>query len=88
VVLRSGEVFVVGGFRRDGDTGPLVPALLFDPSTRKWRDAGSVGTTGHNFALTATLLSDGRVLVAGGFGGPSGPTSAAYLFDPALADGD
>jgi N-acetylneuraminic acid mutarotase len=95
VPLRDGRVFLVGGFTEDGAadpsgvtaSNPLLPALMFDPATPGWTDAGSLGTTGRSFALTATLLSDGRVLVAGGFGGPSGPTSTAYLFDPALWPG-
>jgi hypothetical protein len=95
VVLRSGEVFLVGGFTQNAqadasgvtESNPLLPALIFNPSTAAWDDAGSLGTTGRSFALSATLLSDGRVLVAGGFGGPSGPTSTAYLFDPASGGG-
>ena len=32
---------------------------------------------------TATLLADGRVLLAGGFGGRYGTLNTAELFDPA-----
>ncbi|BDU77020.1 Kelch repeat-containing protein [Mesoterricola sediminis] len=66
--LKDGRVLVVGG--RDSTclfTCPVTiwrSAELFDPATGTWSDTGSMaqGRTGH----TATLLPDGRVLIAGG----------------------
>jgi hypothetical protein len=43
---------------------PTVSAELYDPETGAWTVTGSMGTA-HAWH-TATLLSDGRVLVAGG----------------------
>jgi N-acetylneuraminic acid mutarotase len=57
-------------------------AELYDPIARKWSVTGSLPTSLN--LHTATLLPDGRVLVAGGsssFGTP--PLSTALTYDPA-----
>ena len=80
-LLRDGRVLVAGG-----DTNAAPPefgrtgtAELYDPSTGSWSPTGSGNTirTGH----TATLLQNGKVLVAGGFGLDS--LGTAELYDPA-----
>ena len=75
----------------------LLAVSIFAPSckakvnadneqTRGVRDAGSVnsvsGMTARRAAHTATLLPNGKVLIAGGFVGDGGGLSSAELFDP------
>jgi hypothetical protein len=61
-------VLVTGG----NDAGSvLATAELFDPVTSSWKSAGSMTTA--RTAHSATLMLDGRVLIAGGGG------SGAYL---------
>ena len=54
---------------------------VYDPALGTWSAVASLGTVrqGH----TATLLPDGRVLVAGG-SGTSGRLNSAEVYDPAL----
>jgi len=82
-LLVDGRVLIVGG--RDINLG-FVPASssseLYDPGTGTWSDAGK--TTLERFGHTATLLGDGRVLVAGGLVAPGQPTTFAELFEPVL----
>jgi hypothetical protein len=56
----------------------------YDPGTGSWTTTGSL-VAAHEGGETATLLLDGRVLLAGGFGGPppKGVTASAELYDPA-----
>lgn len=65
-VLPDGRVLVIGGL--DLQSFPISEAEVYDPGRDTWSSAGylsgEVGLTGH----TATLLGDGRVLVAGGEG--------------------
>jgi CSLREA domain-containing protein len=92
-LLPDGKVLVAGGYIiKLKDTGDPVfgnlyldSAELYDPATGTWTQTGSLitGRTEH----TATLLPNGKVLVAGGqvqgFGGPAGVTNVAELYDPA-----
>ncbi|WP_437304533.1 kelch repeat-containing protein [Sorangium sp. So ce388] len=75
-LLDDGRVLVAGGYETVGDRYlRLTSAEIFDPMTRSWTAAEPMSTerSGH----TATLLDDGRVLVAGG------PANAsAEIFDP------
>ncbi len=73
-LLPNGKVLVVGGIlmQGNGQTNPsagigLSSAELYDPATKLWTSAGTLATTrsGH----TATVLANGKVLVAGGLYG-------------------
>ncbi len=84
-LLNDGRVLVAGGMYcgRFGCFSPpppqYVPAELFDPSTGTWSRTGDMMRQ-HEGGQSATLLSDGRVLVEGGVPGCVG--SSAEIFDP------
>jgi hypothetical protein len=61
--------------------GSLASAELYDPKTGKFSPTGSMAQ-GRNWA-TATLLSDGRVLVVGGLVDGTLTLSSAEVYDPA-----
>lgn len=80
VLLGNGKVLVTGGVATSPATGtPLDTAEIYDPQTGTFGRTGNMshGRTGH----TATLLSDGRVLIAGGSDGHV-TQSSAELYDP------
>jgi len=79
VGLRTGQVLYLGGFDAT-ETNVLKQVELYDPF---WAGVGpmSEGRQDHS----ATLLQDGRVLLAGGGDGGSGARSTAELFDPLTA---
>ncbi len=86
-LLRDGRVLVVGGLSSYHDAATLPTAELYDPKTNTWSSAPPmrVGRALH----TATLLLNGRVLVAGGlswnpwFGGVVPAQSLdAEIYDP------
>ena len=89
-LLTNGNVLVVGG---DTQIGPLDAAELYDPSTGTFTAAGSLTMVNPTtyyapYGHTATLLGNGKVLIAGGdnsFNGPQGSHtySVAELYDPA-----
>lgn len=79
-LLENGKVLIVGG-SDDGDlASSLASAELYDPSSGTWSVTGSLnaGPVLH----TATLLPDGKVLVAGGYNWPPVSLSGAALYDP------
>ena len=85
-LLPDGRVLVVGG-AENASTGFIstTTAEIYDPATNSFSFTGSLNT-GRDFHV-ATLLPDGRVLVAGGIDNtlPSVGicTDSAELYDPA-----
>jgi hypothetical protein len=83
-LLANGLVLIAGGFGPGTSQLPrLSAAELYDPGSGTFAATGSmaVGRVLH----TATLLSDGRVLIAGGTdssGGGGAATASAELYDP------
>jgi hypothetical protein len=87
-LLADGKVLVAGGLPDNWDPAkPRNSAELYDPTTGTWSETRTMLTARNNH--TATVLADGRVLVAGGTaaatGGPQDRSdlSTAELYDPA-----
>ncbi len=84
-LLPDGKVLVAGGWGRQGSREvALNSAELYDPANGTWVDKGSLNVA--RFMHTATLLPDGKVLVAGGVAGFPQPSwnviNTAELYDP------
>jgi hypothetical protein len=77
--MLSGRVLVTGGF--SDVSGFLRSAELYDPAHGTWSDTTSLGIAREREQHTATVLPNGKVLVAGGEGS-SGPLSSAQLYNP------
>ncbi|MDQ6615223.1 MAG: hypothetical protein M3083_10855 [Actinomycetota bacterium] len=92
-LMGDGRVLAAGGITSTAADGsadairPLSSAEIYDPAAARWMAAPSMEV--GRFDHTATVLDDGRVLIAGGLGpGPSaGDATAALgsseLYDPA-----
>lgn len=82
-LLPNGKVLIAGGFKKGPDGYSQLyfrSAELYDPATKKFSFTGAMRTArcGH----TATLLSNGKVLLTGGWNETDRVTSAE-LYDPA-----
>ena len=76
-LLRDGHVlFTGGGNCGPGQDGIWASAELYDPTTGTFSPTGSMAAPREQH--TATLLADGRVLIAGGLSGSS-PASAGGI---------
>src|SRR5215471_6296256 len=82
-LLPNGKVLIAGGFSfGNGPFSTWASAEIYDPSTGAFVSAGSMTAARHMH--TATLLPDGKVLIAGGSVGNGGASLAsAELYDPA-----
>ncbi|TKR33274.1 hypothetical protein FCE95_02905 [Luteimonas gilva] len=81
--LADGRVLLTGGIGQDADgqTIALASAEVYDPATGKFtRTANDM--SGVRYFHAATLLADGRVLVAGGWGAGQ-RLASADIYDPA-----
>lgn len=80
--LNDGTVLATGGTPGAGrGLEPLATAEIYDPSTGTWTGTGTM--TARRFDHTATLLPDGRVLLAGGLAASGAPQASAEIYDPA-----
>lgn len=77
-LLANGDVLIAGGEDRDGPDATLASAEIFRATTLRFQPAGAMHHS--RIAHTSVLLSDGRVLVAGGLA--SGVIASAEIFDP------
>jgi hypothetical protein len=80
-LLPNGKVLVAGGINGGG---PTASAEIYDPATGTWTITGSLNNA--RFLDTATLLSNGLVLAAGGNTGYNNGDiiATAELYDPGI----
>jgi hypothetical protein len=99
-LLPNGDVLAAGGTSPSGQQGtgggqtisPTSSAEIYHAAAGTWTPTGSMAAA--RFEASGTLLSDGRVLIVGGFGGPGaagGPGGIQYNpltstegYDPAV----
>ena len=82
-LLPDGRVLVAGGFTRlpgPPSVSATNTAEVFDPRTSTFSSVGNMTTV--RYEHSATLLPDGRVLIAGGADATGHFSLAAELFDP------
>lgn len=79
-LLRNGKVLVTGGYNGTYTTTRVAISELYDPAAGTWTATGplAVGRTTH----TASLLSNAKVLAAGGHISGAGSTATCELYDP------
>jgi hypothetical protein len=78
-LLSNGKVLVAGGRDDNSNHTDLSSAEVFDPSSGTWTITGNLTTA--RTSQTATLLPNGKVLVAGG-AITGGQTNSAELYNP------
>jgi hypothetical protein len=83
-LLPNGKVLVTGGGGGQCCPTQRKSAELYDPASGTWSATGFLRTARQQH--TATLLFNGKVLVAGGFK-DSDDLGSAELYDPARAAG-
>lgn len=80
--LLDGRVLIVGGSYGALQGGAVATAEIFDPATKTFSAVASMAKA--RLFHTATLMTDGKVLVVGG-SGPGGVVAEVELFDPATS---
>ena len=83
-LLPNGKVLVAAGCRTGmfGVCNPKTSAELYDPATGTWSNTGNLNVA-RDASSTATMLRNGKVLVAGYLNDDIGVTDSAELYDPA-----
>ncbi len=80
-LLENGSVLASGGEACEYCSDGLNGAEIYDPTSGSWSVTGSMAQ--GRYSHTATRLSNGMVLVAGGCGGPScTPLDSTEAYDP------
>jgi len=78
-LLNNGQVLIAGGGTTAGGNG-TNSVVLYSPSTRTYSNTGNLGTGRRDHS--ARLLSDGTVLLVGGFDGSGNPLRSLEAYDP------
>ena len=84
VLLPSGHVLVAGGctsYDAAGCVGVTAAAELYNPATGTWTVTGAMRAA--RMALTATVLINGKALIAGGQTAASDALGSSELYNPA-----
>ena len=82
IVLNTGDVLVIGGTRSEPYSEEILASCeLYNPSSGLWTVTGSMNVTRKRFK--AVLLSDGKVLIMGGYSTASTALSSCEVYDPA-----
>ena len=78
-MLPDGTVLIAGGAANIGFRSQLASAEIYDPASGSFHATGSMSTPreGHS----ATLLRDGRVLIAGGSPNGTATTASVEVYD-------
>ena len=80
-LLRTGEVLIAGGLVPSaGHNVQTAAAELYEPATDSWSQTAAMSTARD--LQSATLLSSGEVLIAGGYNPELGTLASAELYDP------
>jgi hypothetical protein len=80
-LLNDGTVLIAGGNNGDSISTGFRNASVYDPNSDTFLPTGSLKVA--RAAHTATLLSNGRVLLTGGASGSVETSTTAELYDPA-----
>jgi N-acetylneuraminic acid mutarotase len=83
-LLPNGKVLVAGGctaYNANGCTTVTTAAEIYNPATGKWSSTGAMRAA--RMSMTATLLPNGKVLVAGGQTAANDALGSSELFNPA-----
>jgi len=81
-LLSDGKVLVAGGYSQGGSSESTASAEVYDPSSGSWTAVRKMAAI-RSGGWTATLLTDGRVLVVGGFRSDgNGVLASTELYDP------
>jgi N-acetylneuraminic acid mutarotase len=75
-LLTNGKVLVTGGFHLGYGPGYQNSADLYDLSTGTWTTTGNMSSA--RYLHTASLLTNGKLLVTGGYN--NGPLNGAELY--------
>ena len=78
-LLSNGQVLVTGGRDTQNGRTTLATSELYDPVSGTWKPTGSLNSARNNHS--ATLLSNGKVLVTGGYDG-SNVLDSSEIYDP------
>jgi len=79
-LLNTGKVLVAGGNGSSNPSSALATCELYNPTPGTWSPTGTMVTARGSHK--ATLLNNGKVLVAGGLDATGSPLASAEIYDP------